>query len=133
VPGSYASAWFPEFSVFGSAHFDDIKAGKYIFASNGEGEVYQFNSGSWTKLSDKRIKELSEMKRGAAAAGGSWTSQDGKRTVTFNGEGGYIALPEGDEIFQPHAWKASSNKIEWIYQNATEDGKIQLVLCTYKL
>ena len=131
VPGR-AQAWFPEFSVFGSSHFDDIAAGKYIFASNEAGEVYQFSGGSWTRLSDKRIKELSEMKKGAAAAGGSWTSRDGQRTVTFNGEGGYIALPEGDEIFQPHAWKAYPDKIQWINAITTEDGKYQLILCTYK-
>ena len=132
VPGG-GRAWFPEFSVFGSSHFDDIVAGRYIFASNEAGEVYQFSGGSWTLLSDKRIKELSEMKKGAAAAGGSWTSRDGQRTVTFNGEGGYIALPEGDEIFQPHAWKAYPDKIQWIYAVTTEDGKYQLILCTYKL
>lgn len=132
MPGGEGAAWFPEFSVFGSSHFDDIAAGKYIFASNSAGEVYQFSAGNWTKLSDKRIKELSEMKKGAAAAGGSWTSRDGKRTVTFNGEGGYIALPEGDEIFQPHAWKAYSDKIQWINAITTEDGKYQLILCTYK-
>ncbi|MCR5759482.1 MAG: hypothetical protein K6G39_03925 [Bacteroidales bacterium] len=132
MPGGEGAAWFPEFSVFGSSHFDDIAAGKYIFASNSAGEVYQFSAGNWTKLSDKRIKELSEMKKGAAAAGGSWTSRDGQRTVTFNGEGGYIALPEGDEIFQPHAWKAYSDKIQWINAITTEDGKYQLILCTYK-
>ena len=132
VPGSYGSAWFPEFSVFGAAHFDEIAAGKYVFASSDEG-VFQFNGGVWTKLSDERLKELNEMKRGAAAAGNSWTSRDGKRTVTFNGEGGYIALPEGDEIFQPHAWKAYPDKIQWIYATTTEDGKYQLILCTYKL
>ena len=132
VPGSYGTAWFPEFSVFGAAHFDEIAAGKYVFASSDEG-VFQFNGGVWTKLSDERLKELNEMKRGAAAAGNSWTSRDGKRTVTFNGEGGYIALPEGDEIFQPHAWKAYPDKIQWIYATTTEDGKYQLILCTYKL
>lgn len=132
VPGSYGHAWFPEFSVFGAAHFDEIAAGKYVFASSDEG-VFQFNGGVWTKLSDERLKELNEMKRGAAAAGNSWTSRDGKRTVTFNGEGGYIALPEGDEIFQPHAWKAYPDKIQWIYATTTEDGKYQLILCTYKL
>ena len=132
VPGDYAAAWFPEFSVFGAAHFDEIAAGKYVFASSSEG-VFQFNGGVWTKLSDERLKELNEMKQGAAAAGNSWTSRDGKRTVTFNGEGGYIALPEGDEIFQPHAWKAYPDKIQWIYAGTTEDGKYQLILCTYKL
>ncbi len=132
VPGDDASAWFPEFSVFGAAHFDEIAAGKYVFASSSEG-VFQFNGGVWTKLSDERLKDLNEMKRGAAAEGNSWTSSDGKRTVTFNGEGGYIALPEGDEIFQPHAWKAFPDKIQWIYATSTEDGKYQLILCTYKL
>lgn len=132
VPGG-GLAWFPEFSVFGSSHFDEIAAGKYIFASNDKGEVYQFSSGSWTRLSDSRIKELSEMKQGAAAASGSWTSSDGLRTVTFNGEGGYIVLPEGDEIFQPHAWKAFPDKIQWLDAVTTEDGKYQLILCTYKL
>ena len=132
VPGG-GLAWFPEFSVFGSSHFDEIAAGKYIFASNDKGEVYQFSGGSWTRLSDSRIKELSEMKQGAAAASGSWTSSDGLRTVTFNGEGGYIVLPEGDEIFQPHAWKAFPDKIQWLDAVTTEDGKYQLILCTYKL
>lgn len=133
VPGTYAAGWFPEFSVFGASHFDDIAAGKYLFASNAEGEVYQFNGGVWTKLSDKRIKELSKMKYDYEIGNQSWKSQDGKREVIFNADGGYIALPEGDEIFQPHAWKAYPDKIQWIYVGTTENGKIQLILCTYKL
>ena len=133
VPGSSACAWFPEFSVFGSSHFDEIAAGKYIFASNAEGEVYQFSGGSWTKLSDERVKELSEMKKTVTPTGQNWKSQDGKREVVYNAEGGYLVLPEGDEIFQPEAWKASSNKIQWIVTKTTEDGKYQLILCTYKL
>ena len=133
VPGSYATGWFPEFSVFGSAQFDDIAAGRYIFASNAEGEVYQFNAGSWTKLTDERVKELGKMKYDYEIGNQSWTSQDGKRVVRYNADGGYLMLPEGDEIFQPHAWKAFSNKIQWIYQNTTEDGKAQIILCTYKL
>lgn len=91
VPGD-GRAWFPEFSVFGASHFDEIAAGKYIFASNEKGEVYQFSGGSWTRLSDERIKELGEMKTGAAAAKGqTWTSADGLRTVTFNSGGGGVA------------------------------------------
>lgn len=132
VPGGEANGWFPEFSVFGASHFDEIAAGKYLFASTAEG-VFQYNSGRWTKLSNERIKQLSEMKRDATPADQNFTSQDGLRKVVFNAAGGYIMLPEGDEIFQPHAWKAYSNRIQWIYQNTTEDGKLQLVLCTYKL
>lgn len=132
VPGG-GNAWFPEFSVFGASHFDDIAAGKYIFASNTDGEVYQFSGGSWTKLSDQKVKELSAMKKTATPAGQTFKSQDGRREVVFNAEGGYIMLPEGDEIFQPHAWKAFSNKIQWLNVATTEDGKYQLILCTYKL
>ena len=132
VPGGEAYGWFPEFSVFGASHFDEIAAGKYIFASTDEG-VFQYNGGGWTKLSNERIKQLSEMKRDATPADQNFTSQDGLRKVVFNAAGGYIMLPEGDEIFQPHAWKAYSNRIQWINQNTTEDGKLQLVLCTYKL
>lgn len=132
VPGG-GNAWFPEFSVFGASHFDDIASGKYIFASNAAGDVYQFSGGSWTKLSDQKVKELSAMKKTATPAGQTFKSQDGRREVVFNAEGGYIMLPEGDEIFQPHAWKAFSNKIQWLNVATTEDGKYQLILCTYKL
>ena len=132
VPGGEAHGWFPEFSVFGASHFDEIAAGKYLFASTDEG-VFQYNGGGWTKLSNERIKQLSEMKRDATPADQSFISQDGLRKVVFNAYGGYIMLPEGDEIFQPSAWKAYSNRIQWIYQNTTENGKLQLVLCTYKL
>jgi len=95
--------------------------------------VYQFSGGSWTKLSDQKVKELSAMKKTATPAGQTFKSQDGRREVVFNAEGGYIMLPEGDEIFQPHAWKAFSNKIQWLNVATTEDGKYQLILCTYKL
>lgn len=134
VPGTYAAGWFPEFSVFGASHFDDIAAGRYFFASNAEGEVYQFNAGSWSKLTNERLKELGKMKLDHETGNQYWTSRDGKRKVMFNADGGFIALPEGDEIFQPHAWKAYPDKIQWLYVSTTEDGsKMQLVLCTYKL
>lgn len=132
VPGGSGTAWFPEFSVFGASHFDGIAAGKYIFASNENGEVFQFSSGVWTKLTPERIKELSEMKRDVTPADQTFTSRDGKRKVVFNANGGFLLLPEGDEIFQPHAWKAYSDKIQWVNANTTEDGKYQLILCTYK-
>ena len=132
IPGGSGMAWFPEFSVFGASHFDGIAAGKYIFASNENGEVFQFNAGTWTKLTPERIKELSEMKRDVTPADQTFTSRDGKRKVVFNAAGGFLLLPEGDEIFQPHAWKAYSDKIQWVNANTTEDGKYQLILCTYK-
>ena len=72
------------------------------------------------------------MKRDVTPADQTFTSRDGKRKVVFNANGGFLLLPEGDEIFQPHAWKAYSDKIQWVNANTTEDGKYQLILCTYK-
>ena len=133
VPGEAAHGWFPEFSVFSAAQFDDIVAGRYIFASNADGEVYQFNAGSWSKLSDDRLKELNNMKKTASPAGQRWTSQDGKREVVYNAEMGNITLPEGD-IIVPDAWKATGNKIQWtLLKTLEETNKVQVILCTYKL
>ena len=128
--------WWPEWTVFGDRYFDDLLAGKYIFCSDKNGKVYQFNSGTWSELGNSRVKELEGMKKTAAPASQSWTSQDGKRKVIYNAEGGFFQLPEGDLAY-PDAWKVEGNKIQWIHV-ATEDTgngnyKYQLVLCTYKL
>ena len=128
--------WWPEWTVFGDRYFDDLLAGKYIFCSDKNGKVSQFNSGTWSELGNSRVKELEGMKKTAAPKSQSWTSQDGKRTVIYNAEGGYFQMPEGDLAY-PDAWKVNGNKIQWIHV-ATEDTgngnfKYQLVLCTYKL
>ena len=128
--------WWPEFSVLGDAGFADLQAGKCIFASDRSGTVYQFNNGSWSPLTAARVKELNDMKKTATPAGRTWTSQDGKREVIFNAEGGYFQMPEGDLAY-PDAWKVDGNKIQWIVVKGEEaaDGTYtyQLVLCTYKL
>ena len=136
VPGGKATGWFPEFSVFGARHFDDVVAGKYIFASDADGKVYQFGGGKWTPLTVARVKELNDMKKTETPAGQTWTSRDGKREVVFNAEGGFIQLPEGDVVF-PDSWKASSDAIQWVRFRMPETGesagKYQIILCTYKL
>ena len=128
--------WWPEFSVFGASWFDDLVAGKCIYASDMTGTIRQFDNGSWSPLSAARVKELSELKKTATPAGQTWTSQDGKREVIFNAEGGYFQMPEGDLAY-PDAWKVDGNKIQWIVVKDEEAGdgtyKYQLVLCTYKL
>ena len=140
VPGGNGKAmgWFPEFSVFGPAYFDAIVSGKYIFASNPAGEVYQFNAGQWTLLTPDRVKELNEMKKTVAPGSQSWTSQDGKRTVFYNAEGGFFQLPEGDVVL-PDSWSVNGNILQWVHLRmpVLSDGstvdKYQVVLCTYKL
>lgn len=140
VPGGNGKAmgWFPEFSVFGPAYFDAIVSGKYIFASNPAGEVYQFNAGQWTLLTPDRVKELNEMKKTVAPGSRSWTSQDGKRTVFYNAEGGFFQLPEGDVVL-PDSWSVNGNILQWVHLRmpVLSDGstvdKYQVVLCTYKL
>ena len=133
VPGGSSMSWFPEFAVFSAAQFDEIVAGKYIFASNDNGEVYQFNAGKWTKLSDQRLKELNDMKKTAGPASQHFTSRDGKRELVYNAEMGLITLPEGDTI-GAEAWKATGNAFQWVIMKTVEEtNKVQVVLCTYKL
>ena len=127
--------WWPEFSVLGDAGFADLQAGRYIFASDRNGTVYQFNNGSWSPLSAARVKELNDMKKTATPAGQSWTSQDGKREVIFNAEGGYFQMPEGDLAY-PDAWKFDGNKLQWIVVDTEGDANggytYKLIRCTYK-
>ncbi len=133
VPGERPMGWFPEFAVLSPAQFDEIVAGKFIFASNADGDVFQFSGGNWTKLSKERVRELNEMKKTSTPAGQRWTSQDGKREVVYNAEMGNITLPEGDIVF-PDAWKATGNAIQWAILKTVEDSdKVQVILCTYKL
>ena len=135
VPGGSATGWFPEFSVFGPAYFDEILSGKYVFASNAAGEVYQFDAGSWTLLDKERVRTLNDMKKTATPRSQTWTSRDGKREVVFNAEGGFFQFPEGDVVY-PDSWKATDGGIQWIRFRMPETGesagKYQIVLCTYK-
>jgi len=132
-----AIGWWPEFSVFGPAYYDDILAGKYVFASNGDsGGIFQWNGSSWKRLSAERIKELNKFKETAKPSDQSWTSQDGKRKVYYNAEGGFIQLPEGDQVF-PDSWKKVGNSICWLHVANEDTGngnfKYRIVKCIYKL
>ncbi|MBR6280394.1 MAG: hypothetical protein IKR32_03730 [Bacteroidales bacterium] len=127
------SPWFPEFTVLSTAQFDEIVAGNFIFASNGGGEVFQYTGGNWARLTKDRVKQLSEMKKSAGAAGGRWTSKDGKREVVYNAEMGLLTLPEGD-VVSPHAIKPTADAILWTVQRYDEaSNTVQIIQCTYKL
>ena len=135
--GKAIGHWWPEFAVFSSADFDDIVAGKHIYGMDEDGQVYHFVSGKWNPVSDEMFKKLNGKRKDAAApVSTSWTSGDGKRTVYYNAEGGFLQLPEGDQAF-PTAWKKTGNMLQWVHE-ATEDTgngniKYQVVLCTYYL
>ncbi len=102
-----------------------------------DGKVYHFSGGSWSPVSDEEFQKLNGKRKDASSPkSASWTSSDGKRKVFYNAEGGFLQMPEGDQVF-PTAWKKTGNKLQW-YHEATEDTgngnyKYQLVLCTYML
>ena len=135
--GKALSPWWPEFAVFGSADFDGIVAGRHMYGMDDNGQVYHFVSGSWVPVTDEEFQKLNGKKKDAdSPVSTSWTSSDGKRKVYYNADGGFLQLPEGDQVF-PSAWKKTGNKLEWVHE-ATEDTgngnyKYQVVLCTYYL
>ena len=63
----------------------------------------------------------------------TWTSSDGQRKVYYNADGGYLQMPEGDQVF-PTAWKKDGNALKWLIARTTDnDAKYQVILCTYYL
>ena len=137
------SYWFPEFTVYGSSLYDAVLNGEMIYATDKDGNVYKHSGGlgrgadgEWVRLSDEEVKRLTKGKSEATPASQSWTSSDGKRTVYYNAEGGFIQLPEGDQAM-PLCWKKVGNELKWIHMASKETGdgcfEFLLVQCTYKL
>lgn len=125
--------WWPEFVV--SKDYESVVSGRCAYAAGG-GWIFQWNGASWDKLSDEKIKALNDQKKTAPVPAQSWTSSDGKRTVYYNAEGGFLQMPEGDQVF-PDAFQRNGNELNWVHM-ATEDtgdGNFNLLIvkCTYKL
>ena len=126
------SIWWPEFAVFGQGDFDAIAGGKHIYSMDADGHVTHFVGGSWVPVSDDEFKKLNGKKKDAGSpVSTSWTSSDGQRKVYYNADGGYLQLPEGDQVF-PEAWKKDGNALKWLLAR-DEGGKYQVILCTYML
>ncbi len=132
---SNESAWWPEFYVVSS--LENILAGKNIFKAveTGNGvQIYQFNAGSWSVVPDNFNQKAVAGESKPQSA--TWTSKDGKRKASFNAEGGFIQLPEGDVIY-PDAWEKQGNNLVWAIIKTVDqtDGSrlYQIVKCTYKL
>lgn len=124
---------YPESQV--SASVDDALRGKGIYKTNSDGEFYEWNNGSWRAVEYKAA--MTDIKKVEKPESVTWTSQDGKRIVRYNAEGGFISLPEGDEV-APRAWEVSSSRIVWVdyyisVDDTTGDETLQIKKCTYKL
>lgn len=130
-------AWWPEFAVISS--INEVFAGKFIFKykndpAGGAPGIYQFSNGSWTRMPDDYGTK--PIKGTVKPTSASWTSHDGKRTASYNAEGGFIQLPEGDIIY-PMAWEKQGDILVWAEMTETDnpDGShlYKVVKCTYKL
>lgn len=130
------SAWWPEFAVM--TGLNEILAGKFIFKyiteASGAPGIYQFNNGSWTKMPDDYGTK--PIKGAVKPASATWTSHDGKRTTSYNAEGGFIQLPEGDIIY-PMAWEKQGDILVWAemseISNPSGGSVYKIFKCTYKL
>ncbi|MCQ2172633.1 MAG: hypothetical protein MJZ17_07805 [Bacteroidales bacterium] len=131
IIGEGESAWWPEFYV--SSDLVSVLEGRNMFKES-NGKVYQFNKGSWNLVPDNFEEQAAPAEKAPQSA--SWTSMDGKRTATFNAEGGFITLPEGDVIY-PVAWEKQGRYIVWaeVESAQMQDNSVQyrIIKCTYKL
>jgi len=116
-----------------ASDLDEALAGKGIYRID-DNVFYEWVNGRWQAIDNKQA--TSEMKKVQKPESATWTSQDGKRKVRFNAEGGFISLPEGDEV-SPVAWKKDGNTIIWVNYviSDTQAGgeSLQVVKCSYKL
>lgn len=111
----------------------DALSGKGIYRIDGD-IFYEWKNGRWEAIDNKAANQ--EMKTVDKPESASWKSQDGKREVRFNAEGGFISLPEGDEV-SPIAWVKNGNSIIWVDYVISESQaggeSLQIKKCTYKL
>ena len=126
--------WWPEFAVFGQGDFDAIASGKHIYSMDQDGVVTHYVNGSWVRVTDDEFKKLNGKRKDAGSpVSTTWTSADGQRKVYYNADGGYLQMPEGDQVF-PTAWKKDGNALKWLITRTTDnDAKYQVILCTYYL
>ena len=122
---------YAESRVAGS--LDDALSGKGIYRIDGD-IFYEWKNGRWEAIDNEAANQ--EMKTVDKPESASWQSQDGKREVRFNAEGGFISLPEGDEV-SPIAWVKNGNSIIWVDYVISESQaggeSLQIKKCTYKL
>lgn len=124
--------WWPEFYV--TVDLDEVLAGNNIFKEDSNGRIYQYSNGSWNPVPKDYGKSFAKKEKKPASA--SWKSGDGKRTVVYNAEGGFLQFPEGDIVY-PVAWEKRGNEIVWAENDTVEnqDGTkvCKVIKCTYKL
>lgn len=124
--------WWPEFYV--SSDLKKILDGSQKFKEGPDGCIYQLSGNSWNVVPAYVVEDM--QKAQDAPKSESWTSSDGKRTVTYNANGGYIQLPEGDIVY-PLAWAKEGNKLIWAENEeiVNPDGTttVKVIKCTYKL
>ena len=122
---------FTESQVY--SNVDDALGGKGIYKYVGD-DTYEWVNGTWRKVDGESAQ--TNIRKVEKPESQTWTSQDGKRTVRFNSEGGFISLPEGDEV-SPRAWKKDGNSLIWVMykDQVNDDGSatLNIVKCTYKL
>lgn len=116
-----------------ASSLDDALSGKGIYRIDGD-IFYEWKNGRWEAIDNEAANK--EMKTVNKPESASWKSQDGKREVRFNADGGFISLPEGDEV-SPIAWVKNGNSIIWVDYVISESQaggeSLQIKKCTYKL
>lgn len=120
--------FWPEFYVVNSV--EDLLKGKSIYKQTDDGCIYQLNGNSWVRMDNMKPKDK-KLAGTESPEHGSWTSSDGKRTVTYVAEGNYLLLPEGEEV-HPLAFEKQGNSLVWVCVNMGQK-KAQIIKCTYKL
>lgn len=124
--------WYPEFYV--SSSLADVLEGKHLVKRVYDGSTTQYfrlgAGNSWAADSSFNPKNQEQNKSVVSSA--KWTSEDGKRTVVYNADGGFLQLPEGDIVY-PLALEKVADGVVWAVQEVDEKGNINIYRCFYKI
>lgn len=130
IPEDESFCW-PEFCVRMST--DDILKGNGLFKvkNGGEGadnQFYKYSNGGWGLVNEGELRKQDGVREPQSAV---WTSQDGKRKVIFNADGGFLQMPEGN-IIRPYAVEKKGNAIIWA-DMVMKGNSVEIIKCVYKL
>lgn len=117
--------FIPEF--FTASSVKDCLSGSNLFMRGGD-SYSRFNGSAWGVVTEEVALGAPDAE---PAKSGSWTSLDGKRTLVYNAQGGFLQLPEGDIVY-PCALEKTADGVVWVEQEI-RNGRVGIFKCFYKI
>ena len=129
----------PECAAWIFPYYAIIEAGNLLYRAYSE-IPYDYPSLYETKvlrtISGDEAKSEMEKAKNVKQKSYTWTSTNGNRTATFNADGGFLLLPEGDFFDSNKLLSVKTDNphlITWLIIEPGDEDSYNVVMCTYKI